>query len=262
MEVSAGIHIIPSARWARVYLIVGETLTLVDSGVSLRAGGVLRYIRSIGRRPEELRHILITHSHPDHTGMTAGLAKATGARVVVHRSDTVRLKGNRLALGYEGLLGKMTSPMPLFSRVGVGALVEDGDVLPIHGGVRVIHTPGHTRGSVCFLLEESKALFSGDTIFSDGESISRSVPFPGYDRESYVRSLKRLSEFDFEGVFGGHGRPMLGGGGYALGQLLESRPEPPTWGDFFRSAPRRLRRSLPLTGEFHVERGHRHGEYQ
>ena len=260
METSPGIHMIPSARWARVYLIVGETLTLVDSGLPWRPARVLKYIRSIGRRPDELRHILITHSHPDHTGMTAALAKASGASVVVHRSDTVRLDRNRLALGYEGLLGKMASPMPIFSRVGVGALVEDGDILPIHGGIRVIHTPGHTRGSVCFLLEESKALFSGDTIFSDGSRLSRSVPFPGYDRDSYIRSLRRLSEFEFEGVFGGHGNPMLQGGSYVLGQLLESHPDPPTWGDFFASVPRRLGRSLPLTGEFHLERGH--GEYQ
>ena len=255
MEISPGIHIVPSARWSRVYLIVGETLTLVDSGVSLRAGGALKYIRSIGRRPDELGHILITHSHPDHTGMTSRLAKATRAAVVVHRSDTVRLDGNRLALGYSGLLGKVASPVPFFSRVGVNALVEDGDVLPIHGGIRVIHTPGHTRGSVCFLMEESKALFSGDTIFSDGSHISRSVPFPGYDRDSYARSLRRLAEFDFEGVFGGHGRPMLEGGSDVLGELLERRPEPPTWGDFCRSAPRRMGRSLPLTGEFHLGSG-------
>lgn len=256
MEVSQGIHIIPSVRWAKVYLIEGETLTLVDSGLPWRTGGVLKYIRSIGRREDELRHILITHSHPDHTGMTSGLAKATGASVVVHRSDTVRLDRNRLALGYEGLLGRVASPLPAFSRVDVGALVEDGDVLPIHGGIRVIHTPGHTRGSVCFLLEESKILFSGDTIFSDGKQISRSVPFPGYDRDSYVRSLKRLAEFEFEGVFGGHGKPMLRGGSHILGQLLESYPEPPTWRDFFVSIPNRLGRSFPITGEFYA--AHRH----
>ena len=251
MEVSPGVHIIPSVRWARVYLIAGETLTLVDAGLLSRPNRVLKYIRSIGRHEDELRHILITHSHPDHTGMTSALAKATGASVVVHRSDTVRLDRNRLALGYAGLLGKATSPIPGFSRVDIGTLVEDGDVLPIHGGVRVIHTPGHTRGSVCFLLEESKALFSGDTIFSDGKQISRSVPFPGYDRDDYVRSLKRLSEFEFEGLFGGHGNPMLEGGSQVLGQLLESHPEPPTWGDFFGSIPRRLKRSFPMTGEYH-----------
>ena len=242
---------IPSAKWARVYLIVGETLTLVDSGLPWHPGGILNYIRSIGRRPDELKHILVTHSHPDHVGGTLSLVRKTGAAIIAHRSDTRPDHNNDLRLGYTGFLGPVPVPIPLLGRTGVSLLAEDGDILPLHGGIRVIHTPGHTRGSVCFLLEESKALFSGDTIFSDGKRLSRSVPFPGYDRDSYIRSLKRLSEFEFEGVFGGHGHPMLQGGRHVLGQLIESRPEPPTWGDFFGSIPGRLKRSFPMTGEYH-----------
>ncbi len=252
MEISPGIYMIPSVRWARVYLIAGDTLTLVDSGLSLHPRGILKYIRSIGRNPNELKQILVTHSHPDHTGMSSALVKATGASIAAHRSDTIRMSQNRLTLGYESLFGKVASPLPLLSRVGVNILVEEGDILPIHGGIRVIHTPGHTRGSVCFLLEESKILFSGDTIFSDGKRISRSVPFPGYDRDNYIRSLKRLSEFDFEGVFGGHGFPMLKDGGQVLSQLLESHPEPPTWGNFLSNIPKRINLSFPLTGEFNI----------
>ena len=251
MEVSPGIHIIPSARWSRVYLIVGETLTLVDSGLPWHPGGILNYIHSIGRQPDELKHILVTHSHPDHVGGTLSLIRKTGAAIVAHRSDTRRDRNNHLHLGYTSHLGPIPVPIPLLARTGVDILAEDGDTLPLHGGIRVIHTPGHTRGSVCFLLEESKTLFSGDTIFSDGKQISRSVPFPGYDRDSYIRSLKRLSEFEFEGLFGGHGHPMLQGGSHVLGQLLESHPEPPTWGDFFSSIPRRFKRSFPMTGEYH-----------
>ena len=251
MEVSPNIHMIPGARWSRVYLIVGETLTLVDSGLPWHPGGILNYIRAIGRRPDELKHILVTHSHPDHVGGTLSLVNKTGAAIAAHRSDARRDYDNRLRLGYTGLLAPMPLSLPLLGRTGVSQLIEDGDTLPLHGGIRVIHTPGHTRGSVCFLLEDSKALFSGDTIFSDGKRLSRSVPFPGYDRDSYIRSLKRLSEFEFEGVFGGHGSPMLQGGSHALGQLIESHPEPPTWGDFFDSIPRRLKRSFPMTGEYH-----------
>ena len=251
VEVSPGIHIVPGAKWSRVYLIVDETLTLVDSGLPWHPRGILNYIRAIGRRPDELKHILVTHSHPDHVGGTLPLVKKTGAAVVTHRSDTKRDHGNKLHLGYTGLLGPAPTSIPLIGRTRVNRLIEDGDVLPLHGGIRVIHTPGHTRGSVCFLLEEGKILFSGDTIFSNGSSISRSVPFPGYDRKAYARSLKRLSEFKFVGVFGGHGSPMLQGGSYALRQLIESYPEPPKWGDFFSSVPRRLKRSFPMTGEYH-----------
>ena len=256
MEVSPGIHMIPSAKWSRVYLIAGETLTLVDSGLPWHPGGILKYIRSIGRHPSELKHILVTHSHPDHVGGTLPLMRKTGAAVIAHRLDARRAKNNDLSLGYTGLLGTAPIPIPLLGQTRVSLLAEDGDVFPLHGGIRVIHTPGHTRGSVCFLLEEEKILFSGDTIFSDGQRLSRSVQFPGYDRDSYIRSLKRLSEFEFEGVCGGHGFPMLRGGSHVLGQLLESHPDPPTWGDFISSVPARVRRSPPITAEFNMP--HRH----
>ena len=250
MEVSPGIHMIPNARWTRIYLIAGETLTLVDSGLPWHPGGALKYIRSIGRRPDELKNILVTHSHPDHVGGTLSLVRKTGASVIAHRSDTKRGGNNDINLGYTGMLGSF--PLPLLGRTEVSLLVEDGDVLPLHGGIRVIHTPGHTPGSVCFLMEEGKILFSGDTIFSDGRLLSRSVRFPGYDRKDYIRSLKRLSQFEFDCVFGGHGFPLLQRGSHVLGELLESRPQPPTWGDFLRGIPSRLRRSLPITGEFHA----------
>ena len=252
MEILPGVHVLPGVRWSRAYLIVGDTLTLVDSGLFWSRRPIVKYIRSIGRRPDELRHILLTHSHPDHTGATPSLVKATGATVLAHRSDTSRLPDNGLALGYATALGRLASPLPLFRRgARVNALVEDGDVLPIHGGIRTIHTPGHTGGSVCFLMEENGTLFSGDTIFSDGRRLSRSVPFSGYDRDSYVRSLERLSGFGFEAVCGGHGAPLPKGGGRLLRRLLDAHPEPPTWRDFFASLPTRMRRHLPVTGEYH-----------
>ena len=77
------------------------------------------------------------------------------------------------------------------------------------GGLRVVHTPGHTPGSVCYLLEREGLLFSGDTLFSNGERVSRTVPFPGYNRADYVASLRSLAEMDFGILCGGHGAPLL-----------------------------------------------------
>ena len=67
VEVLPGIHMVPNIRWSRVYLIAGETLALVDTGLLGGARKVEDYIRSIGRRPEDLELVLMTHSHPDHT---------------------------------------------------------------------------------------------------------------------------------------------------------------------------------------------------
>ena len=248
MEILPGIHALPNVKWSRPYLIEGDTLALVDAGLPWSAGNILKYIREIGREPEELSHLLVTHAHPDHIGSASSVAKKTGARVIAHQADTKR-RGNGASLNYMGVFGSLPVPLPFFERTPVATLVDEGDVLPIAGGIRVIHTPGHTPGSVCFLEEGTGSLFSGDTIFSDGERVSRSVPFPGYDAEAYRTSLARLATLDFDAICGGHGAPLKSGGAGKLQELLEARPELPTWRQFFRSIPRRIKRSQSMTGE-------------
>jgi glyoxylase-like metal-dependent hydrolase (beta-lactamase superfamily II) len=231
--------------------VAAETLAIIDSGLPGSAGTVLRYIESIGRRPEELSHILMTHAHPDHTGAASVLVRRTGAKIVAHRADARRRVGGPLTLNYMRLFGALPLPVPFLERTPVTHPVEDGELLPIAGGIRVLHTPGHTAGSLCFLEQSSKTLFSGDTIFSDGTSLSRSVPFPGYDGPSYRSSLARLATIDFEAVCGGHGTPLLKGGTAVLNELLSARPDPPTWARYLRSVPHRLRNSISLSGEEH-----------
>lgn len=211
----------------------------------------MRYIESIGRRPEDVSHILMTHAHPDHTGAARRLARRTGAKIVAHRSDVCRRVGGELTLNYMRVFGALPLPVPFLERVPVAQLVEDGDLLPIAGGIRVVHTPGHTAGSLCFLEQSSRTLFSGDTIFSDGTHLSRSVPFPGYDKPSYRSSLARLATIEFEAVCGGHGAPLLRGGTGILNELLSARPDPPTWRRFLMGVPHRLRNSMSLRGEEH-----------
>ena len=228
-----------------------ETLAIVDSGLPWNTGTVLRYIESIGRHPEDVSYILMTHAHPDHAGAARRLASRTGAKIVAHRSDVRRRIGGELTLNYMRVFGALPWPVPFLERVPVAQLVEDGDLLPIAGGIRVVYTPGHTAGSICFLEQSSRTLFSGDTIFSDGKHLSRSVPFPGYDRTSYRSSLARLATIEFEAVCGGHGAPLLNGGTGILNQLLSARPDPPTWRQFLKRVPHRLRNSISLSGEEH-----------
>ena len=249
MEVIPGVHAVPGVVWSRVYLIEGDTLALVDSGMPWNVRTVLKYIKSIGRRPEELSSILVTHSHPDHTAGALGLSRETGAKVLAHPQDTKAHSNSDVSLSYMGVFTSLRLPLPFLQRTGVHHLVSDDELLPILGGVRVLHTPGHTAGSVCYLLESQGVLFSGDTVFSDGTRLSRSVPFPGYDARLYRSSLERLAGLEFESVCGGHGRPLVGGAAEKLRRLLAERPEPPSWRQWFKSIPRRLYKARGLHGE-------------
>jgi glyoxylase-like metal-dependent hydrolase (beta-lactamase superfamily II) len=140
-----------------------------------------------------LKLIVSTHGHWDHTGANAAVAEHTGARIAVHPLDAHRL----------------TNPRPLFApfeippSVPAVELAEGGEIRFGEIRLRVLHTPGHTEGSVCLLSADDGLLFSGDTLFPGGWG---RVDLPGGSPELMVESLGRLVELeDHLRVLPGHG---------------------------------------------------------
>ena len=168
---------------------------------------------------------------------------------MAHTLDTKTHSNRDVSLSYMGAFTSLRAPLPFLQRTLVTDVVDGGEVLPLSETVQVIHTPGHTPGSACYLLPKRGVLFTGDTLFSDGTRLSRSVPFPGYDGEAYRESLRLLASLDFDVICGGHGAPLVGAASDVLRQLLVDRPDPPSWRGFFASIPRRLLQRSLLTGE-------------
>lgn len=250
MEIIPGIHAVPGTRISRIYLVEDDELTLVDSGMPWSAGSVFKYIQSIGREPRELRRILMTHSHPDHTGGAPGIMRRSSAKVVAHHQDAHHALHNARTLSYMGIFASLDVPIPFLKHTPVDHLTDENEIIPIAGGIRVLHTPGHTPGSVCYLLEREGLLFSGDTLFSNHGRVSRSMPFPGSDTERYRQSLERLATMDFDILCGGHGSPLVGGASKVLRELMEKKPQLPTWREFFfKRLPSRLLHHRGLSAE-------------
>lgn len=107
----------------------------------------------------------MTHSHPDHTIGAGGIGNRTGAELVAHPGDTRTFTPNDVRVSYLGLMSGMLPHLPFLRGIPVGRTVEDGDMISSQGGIRATHAPGHTPGSVCYLLEDRGVLFSGDTVF-------------------------------------------------------------------------------------------------
>lgn len=142
-----------------------------------------------------LTKILLTHGHYDHIGGVLEVQKATGAQVFIHEEDVPMLSDTEknLALWIEPYAD--FEPVTEFSAVKDGDVIEDGDA-----SFTVLHTPGHTRGSVCYLCED--IILSGDTLFC----LSRGrTDFPGGSDAQMLASFKRLKELqgDYR-VFPGH----------------------------------------------------------
>jgi glyoxylase-like metal-dependent hydrolase (beta-lactamase superfamily II) len=146
------------------------SVTLVDTGVRKAPPRIVAGLAAIGKHPKDVQRILLTHAHPDHAGGAAEMARRTGAPVSVHDGDRSWCEaGEVLAKPREtSLLGRllMRASKPTFEPFEPGPALHDGEVLPVAGGLRVVHTPGHSPGHVALLHEPSGVLVTGDSIFN------------------------------------------------------------------------------------------------
>ena len=127
MEVVPGIHKVNGTWGGNVYLLVEESgLALIDAALPWNAGKILRYIRSLDRDPAELRYIILTHAHPDHTGTIPELRLRADLRVLVHPHDVRTQKDGRLRLHYPGHLITVPWNVPLLRRIYAEELLEEG----------------------------------------------------------------------------------------------------------------------------------------
>jgi glyoxylase-like metal-dependent hydrolase (beta-lactamase superfamily II) len=174
-------------RFVYSYLIFGGTITLIDTGVAGCEVRIFDTIRSSGRDPSEIGLIILTHSHPDHIGAAHTIQQATCCRIAAHPAERAWIEDvtlqnrERPVPGFETLVG---------GSVHVDDELGDGNIIGIEGAGKmgVVHTPGHSPGSISLFLPGEGALFSGDAIPVPGE-------MPVYDDAlASVRSVERLRD--------------------------------------------------------------------
>ena len=249
MEIAPGVHLVERVRGSNVYLLADDKLVLVDTGMPGNADKILNFIKDLGRDPKELTRIIVTHSHIDHVGSLAELGALTGARTLAHRDEVTSTSEGKYVLsphmeGSRGAFQALLARFGLFKPCPVDLLLKDGDVLPYLGGLRVIHIPGHTPGSICLLLGKPKVLFVGDAIINNEDRLSRPLPF-GADRHQPEESLRKLAGLDFDICCFGHGSPLCWAT-EKVSELAMNYPSTPLYWRITRSWRRLVRFGMRL----------------
>jgi glyoxylase-like metal-dependent hydrolase (beta-lactamase superfamily II) len=193
----------------------GDGWALIDTGAPNSAGEILNAAAILGFQPGQLGHIVLTHHHADHAGSLAALRLRTPAGATAHPLDADLIRrGTAVRPTLKPGPGALSQVLVrLFGASGsapyepgiVEGVANDGDLLPIAGGLRVIHTPGHSAGHIALLAEKHGVLFAGDacaSMFGLGPSIMYE------DAAAGLRSLARLATLDFQAVCFGHGRAI------------------------------------------------------
>jgi glyoxylase-like metal-dependent hydrolase (beta-lactamase superfamily II) len=199
---------------AHAYLVEGDGLTLIDTGMQGSGESVLNALAALGRRISTLRQIVISHHHFDHTGSLARLAELTKATVSVHKADAPYVRGDvpRPPFIRAGFSGWFMRPfMGLFpihpEPCQVDAELEDGEEIEAAGGLKVIHAPGHTPGHIALLLPSKRILFAGDAVLNVlGLRPPLAMATP--DMAQAKESIRKLAALDFDIACFGHGGVM------------------------------------------------------
>jgi glyoxylase-like metal-dependent hydrolase (beta-lactamase superfamily II) len=184
------------------------SVTLVDCGVVKAPPKIVAGLSAIGKTPADVTRIVLTHVHPDHAGGAAEVARLTGAPVLAHHDDVEFAQSGRAPGADPSLrLGRILHRIVAggkFPAVEIGTSLTDGDLLDVGGGLRVVHTPGHSPGHVSLLHEPSRVLITGDAIFNvAGIRIAPRVLCS--DFRMTERTAHQLGELDYDLVAFTHG---------------------------------------------------------
>ncbi|MBC8162943.1 MAG: MBL fold metallo-hydrolase [Roseiflexaceae bacterium] len=201
-----------------VFLIEdGSYLTVIDAGYEHSEQAILDAARSLGKQPADITNIVVTHCHPDHAGGLAALQQATGAAVWMHRADAEVVRGHQpmvRSTPAPGLLNQVlfhvlikNVPAQVPAAV-VAHEIGDSDLLPVAGGLRAIHAPGHSAGHMAFMLQRDGGMLFAADACSNVVGLGYSIVYD--DLTEARRSLAKLAQEQASAVCFGHGQALAG----------------------------------------------------
>jgi glyoxylase-like metal-dependent hydrolase (beta-lactamase superfamily II) len=243
-EIVPGVHVmaddvgtaVPGGALNLCLLVEHGRVTMIDAGLPGSAAGVFAYLETIGLSAKAVRRVIVTHHHVDHVGGLAEIVAASGAEVWAHRDDTAVIEGAEPRSGIPAeRVAAMLASLPEEQRAAAADRLEQlahiapatvdlrlvgGEELNVLGGVRVVHSPGHTPGHLCLYLPGRSLLIAGDLLRLVNGVIDLSPAALSTDNDLSLASARRVVALGFEGFVGYHGGYTVAGAGKLLSERL------------------------------------------
>lgn len=223
MEIIKGLYKIDGIKYVNSYLLIREDgIVTVDTGMPGNAERIVGYAEKLGYKSNDIKIIILTHSDIDHSGSAKKLRELTGAKVAISEIDAPRVEGKMELKKVKGPAApflRLMFKLSKFDSFEPDILLKDGDVIE---GLEVIHTPGHTDGSLSFYKRQNLFMFVGDLVWGDNNGGVRppsSAVTP--DMEEAWNSIKKVSEFECNVMLPGHGNPIMPDATKKVKELLE-----------------------------------------
>lgn len=207
MKLLENVYLIQGSGFdGNIYVLTDkDDVTLIDTGTGLSVQGIYRYIESLGLKKENIKKVILTHVHIDHSGGLPRIVKDLSPEVCVYELEAPYIESGKGSVILSTMMGMSYPPTKVDVKLKNGATLEIGKYR-----LKTINTPGHTAGSICLFDEGQGMLFSGDTVFADG-SFGR-VDFPTGDPDALIKSIDMLASLDVKHLFPGHMNAVINEG--------------------------------------------------
>ncbi|MFE3289391.1 MBL fold metallo-hydrolase [Rhodococcus sp. NPDC059234] len=225
-------------------------LILVDAGWDGDEGweGLTGGLESVGHSISEVEGVVLTHFHPDHTGLCGRVREASGAWIAMHEADhdlfekmssgrdaewmdyqlTNMARAGAAQADLDAFAGAAGGDAPVGPGSAPDRILSDDEVIALTGrGLRVVFTPGHTPGHACFYLEDADVMFTGDHVLQKTTPHVGNFVYPLEERDAlaeFLDSLRRVQSMEVTRGLGAHGLPIDDVAGRA-GELIDHHEE-------------------------------------
>jgi hydroxyacylglutathione hydrolase len=228
LEIVPDIHKIDGTIGVNCYLIKTEKgYLIIDTGLPGQENKVINYLRKQKIQLSAVTHIVLTHADLDHVGCAKALRAVTGAKIALHPDDIPVLIGKQSFKTINNIFSHITHwlfSLLSYQPVEPDMLLENGANLD---GWQILHTPGHTHGSICLYLP-GKCLVAGDALRTSWQANPRPISHRiCVDPAQARQSLLRIRNLDYEILLPGHGIPITNKASMIIREMIKHKTAKP-----------------------------------